>query len=431
MSDVDVAELPAFPFLSPRAQPFIPVGEPDLARLDGPVTRVRLPFGGWAWLVTRHADVRALLRAPGLSSNPYRPGFPVLNPIPPEQESAAGAFIYLDGVEHSRLRKMLLPEFMLRNIRRIEPLIEQTVVDALERMRAAGPPADLISSFALPVTSMTICHLLGVPYAEHERFQRQSLAIMDRASGPAEINAALADLGALMFELIQAKRVEPGDDLLSRLTVDHVVPGELGVEELLGIGMLLLIAGHETTANMIGLSVLALLEHPEHLAALRDDPERAPDLVEELLRYLTVVRAGLPRLALEDIEIGGQRIRAGEGVVAMLPLANRDPAVFPDGDRLDPGRADVHQHLAFGFGVHQCIGQPLARAELRIALVELARRLPDLRCAVPAGEVPWRPNAVTFGLAELPVTWATRAAPPGSGDAARAGDAGADRAGRR
>lgn len=412
MADVDIADLPAFPFLSPRSHPFVPVGESDLARLAGPVTKVRLPFGGWAWLVTRHADVRALLREPSLSSDPYRPGFPILNPIPPQQERAAGAFIYMDGSEHSRLRKMLLPEFMIRNIRRIEPLIEQTVVDALERMRAAGQPADLISSFALPVPSMTICHLLGVPYEEHERFQAQSLTIMDRASGPAEIEAALTDLGALMFKLIEAKSADPGDDLLSRLVVEQVGPGHLRVEELLGIGMLLLIAGHETTANMIGLSVLALLEHPEHLAALREDPERAPDLVEELLRYLTVVRAGLPRLALEDIEIGGQQIRAGEGVVAMLSLANRDTAAFPDGDQLDPGRDAVHQHVAFGFGIHQCIGQPLARAELRIALVELARRFPDLRCAVPTAEVPWRPNAVTFGLAELPVTWGAGSATP-------------------
>ncbi|MFF8961002.1 cytochrome P450 [Streptomyces sp. NPDC014894] len=405
MASVEVESLPAFPFIGPDSNPFIPVGESDLNRLGGPVGKVRLPFGGWAWLMTRHEDVRQLLRHPGFSSDQYRPGFPVLNPIPPTREGASGLFIFMDGEQHSRFRRMLTAEFMIKNIRRIEPLIEETVVDALERMRAIGPPVDLMSEFALPVPSMTICHLLGVPYSDHDFFQHHSAVIMDRKSGPEEVDGALGALDGLLGELIAFKRTSPDEDLLSRLVAERVVPGELREDELKSMAMLLLVAGHETTANMIGLSALALLEHPECLDALRADPGLAPGMVEELLRYVTVVRTGLPRLAMEDAEIGGQKIRAGEGVVAMLSMANRDASVFQDPEAFDSTRREAHRHMAFGFGLHQCIGQPLARAELRVALLELARRFPGLKAETTLADVPKRHMAVTFGLGELPVTW--------------------------
>ncbi|MFE0138701.1 cytochrome P450 [Streptomyces sp. NPDC059037] len=405
MADVDVASLPAFPFIGPDDNPFIPVKGADLERLEGPVGKVRLPFGGWAWLISRHDDVRQLLRHPGFSSDQYKTGFPILNPIPPKQEDASGLFIFMDGEEHSRFRRMLTAEFMIKNIRRIEPLIEETVVQALERMREIGPPADLMNEFALPVPSMTICHLLGVPYSDHDFFQDHSRVIMDRNSGPEETQAALGALAGLLGDLIKFKRATPEDDLLSRLVVERVDTGQLREDELVSLAMLLLVAGHETTANMIGLSALALLEHPGQLDALRADPSLAPGLVEELLRYITVVRTGLPRLAMEDAEIGGQQIKAGEGVVAMLSMANRDHSVFEDPDDFDPKRREAHRHMAFGFGLHQCIGQPLARAELRVALVELARRFPRLRSELKLADVPQRPMAVTFGVAELPVTW--------------------------
>ncbi|MFI1873314.1 MULTISPECIES: cytochrome P450 [Streptomyces] len=405
MAETDIAGLPAYPFIGPDDNPFVPVTGADLERLERPVGKVKLPFGGWAWLVTRHEDVRQLLRHPGFSSDQYKPGFPVLNPIPPKQDDASGLFIFMDGEAHSRFRKMLTAEFMIKNIRRIEPLIEETVVEALDRMEKLGAPADLMAEFALPVPSMTICHLLGVPYADHDFFQDHSRVIMDRKSGPAEVEAALGALAGLLGDLVEAKRENPGEDLLSRLTLERVDTGELRKDELVSLAMLLLVAGHETTANMIGLSALVLLQHPEHLEALREDPSLAPGMVEELLRYLTVVRTGLPRLAMEDAEIGGQRIRAGEGVVAMLAMSNRDQSVFSDPDLFDPQRREAHRHMAFGFGLHQCIGQPLARAELRVALVELARRFPELRSELSLADVPQRPMAVTFGVAELPVTW--------------------------
>lgn len=399
--------LPAFPFLNPSGDPFRPVGDADRRELSGPVSRVRLPTGGWAWLVTRHADVRQVLRDPGFSADIGRPGFPLLRPIPPQSErERQGGFIRMDGEAHSRLRRMLTAEFMIKNIRRIEPLIQQTVDRALDDMAATGPPVDLVESFALPVPSAVICHLLGVPYADHAFFQAHSRTLLDLTTTVERIQAAAQELREYVRSLIEAKAssAEPGADLLSRLVTERVKTGELGPDELVGMALLLLIAGHETTANMLGLSVLLLLQRPGRLAALRADPASAPGLVEELLRYLTIVRTGLPRLALADVEIGGQLIRAGEGVIALLPLANRDDAVFADPDRFDPNRA-AHQHIAFGFGVHQCIGQPLARAELRIALVALARRFPGLATTVSPAEAPIRDRSVVFGLAELPVTW--------------------------
>jgi cytochrome P450 len=407
VAETAVAELPLFPFTTPNRTPFTPVPDIEQDPPAGPVTRVRLATGGWAWLVTRHADVRQMLRHPAFSADVRRPGFPLFRPLPPQNDDERrGGFIRMDGVEHARLRKMLTAEFMIKRVQRLEPVIRQTVTEFLDAMRDAGPPADLIRSFALPVPSMVICHLLGVPYADHDFFQVRSRMLLDRSVDPAGVRTAVDELRAYLGRLVEAKLAadDRGEDLLGRLVTERVDTGELEPDELVGMGLLLLIAGHETTANMIGLSTLLLLQHPEHLAALRADPGRAPDLVEELLRYLTIVRTGLPRAAIEDVHLGGQPIRAGEGAIALLPMANWDEAVFDRADEFDPYR-EAHQHFAFGFGVHQCIGQPLARAELRIALVELARRFPGLRALTTPEEVPTRDTSIVYGLAELPVTW--------------------------
>jgi cytochrome P450 len=401
-----VADLPLFPFpeLGNSA-----VGPPACEeRLDpqAPFTRVALPTGGWAWLVTRLADVREVLRHPGFSADLTRPGFPLLRLLPPVRDGRdrAGAFIRMDPPEHGRYRRMLTPEFMIKNVRRMEPSIQRTVDRFLDDMIDAGSPADLVEAFALPVPSMVICQMLGVPYADHDFFQRRSRLLLSRETPMEEIQAAADELHDYLSDLVAAKGRDGADDLLGRLVSGRLRGGTLSHDEAVGMALLLLVAGHETTANMIGLSTLVLLNHPEQFAALRADPGRAPALVEELLRYLTIVRTGLPRVAMADVEIGGQLIRAGEGIIALLPAANRDEAVFPDPDRIDVDRG-AQQHVAFGFGVHQCIGQPLARAELRIALVALAQRLPTLRLAVPVDEVEPRRESFIHGLRRLPVAW--------------------------
>jgi len=407
VADVLADRLPLFPFRSPDDDPFTPVTGADLRRLDGPVTRVRLPTGGWTWLVTRHADVKQMLRSDAFSADMTRPGFPLLRPAPPQTpQNRRGGFIRMDGEEHRRLRMMLTAEFMVANIRRIEPLITGVVDDALDQLEAAGRPADLVARFALPVPSLVICHLLGVPYADHEFFQKRSAVLLDQGAEPTAVRDAATGLRTYLGTLIETKRTSgrPGDDLLGRLVSDRVRTGELEIGELIGMALLLLIAGHETTANMIGLSVVLLLQRPEVWRRLRDDDAAADGVVEELLRYLTIVRTGLPRQAIRDVQVGGRLIRAGEPVTALLSLANRDEEVFADADEFDPYR-QAHQHLAFGFGVHQCIGQPLARAELRIALTRLARRLPGLTLAADPATLPRRDMSIVYGLAELPVTW--------------------------
>jgi cytochrome P450 len=390
---------PQFPFRRGSDEPLTPRHD---SFPDG-IGRVKLPTGQLAWLVTRHDDVRRLLRSPDVSSDWTKPGFPLLRPAQLSGQGRAGLLIRMDAPEHTRYRRMLSPEFMIKNMRALEPLIRETVVNALESMQASGAPADLIEWFALPVPSMVICHLLGVPYSDHVFFQERSRILLAWSTPPEEAMAARDELHEYLVELVTARQRDGGEDLVSRLAVERVATGEITVDELAGLSLLLLIAGHETTANMIGLSTLMLLQHPDQLRQLREEPELIVAAVEELLRYLTIVRTGLPRVVVADTEIGGHPVKAGEGVIAWLAAANHDGVVFTEPGELDVRRGS-HQHMAFGFGVHQCLGQPLARAELRIALAELISRLPGLALAIDPADVEFR-DAFVFGAQRLPVTW--------------------------
>jgi cytochrome P450 len=398
-------ELPAYPFHRRSGDLVNPPTGPD----DGPpvprIVRVVLPTGQTPWLITGHEEIRQMLRSPAFTSNVDREGFPQMQARPPMPPGGrAGFFLMMDPPDHTRFRRMLTPEFMIKNMRRLEPLIRETVNSTLEQLRAAGSPADLVERFALPVPSMVICHLLGVPYEDHTFFQSRSRLLLDRTQPAESRQAASFELRNYLVELVGHKVRDGGDDVIGRLATDQLATGHITLKDLIGLSLLLLIAGHETTANMIGLSVLVLLQHPEQLPRLRENPDAMDDAVEELLRYLTIVRSGLVRLAVEDVEIGGVLIRAGEGAVAMLSAANRDPSVFDDPDdlRLDRGS---HQHMAFGFGIHQCIGQPLARAELRVALSELLSQFPNLALAGTVSDMDGRDESIVYGLHRLDVTW--------------------------
>jgi cytochrome P450 len=271
----------------------------------------------------------------------------------------------------------------------------------------AGPsPADLVTAFALPVPSLVICQLLGVPYADHEFFQRASRTLINSNTPPETASQTQAELIGYLDTLIGRKLADPGDDLLSRVATERVATGEMSRRELASMGLLLLIAGHETTANMIALGTYALLTNPDQLAVVRDtdDPQLIARTVEELLRYLSIVHTGRRRVAVADIEIAGQVIRAGDGVVFPNEIANRDAAVFTDPDELDVSR-DARRHMAFGFGVHQCLGQPLARVELQVAYGTLYRRVPTLALAVDPATIPFKHDGIVYGVYELPVTW--------------------------
>ncbi|WP_433293984.1 cytochrome P450 [Pseudonocardia sp. CA-142604] len=380
---------------------------PELAELrDGPgIGRIRTPFGLEGWMVTRFADVREVLSDSERFSN-FRvselrrpPGFEDVS----EEELArmrAGNLLVFDPPDHTRLRRLLTPEFTVRRMRRLEPRIREIVEEHLDAMERSGPPADLVSDFALPVPSLVICELLGVPYADRSEFQERSSRLLD-LSVPAEERIRVGrESRDYMAELVKGAQADPGEDMLGMLVREH--GDELSFDELCGIASLLLIAGHETTANMLGLGTLALLRHPDQLALLRDEPERVDAAVEELLRWLSIVHSGTGKITTTDVEIAGQKIAAGEFVMCALPAANRDPELLSDPDKLDITRGAMG-HLAFGHGIHHCLGAPLARMEMRLAFPALLQRFPGLRTT--DAEPGFRSFNVIYGLTSLPIAW--------------------------
>ncbi|MCT9932301.1 cytochrome P450 [Planotetraspora sp. A-T 1434] len=385
-----------------RERPFDPPDELRPLRAEAPICRMAYPDGHEGWLVTGYAAVRAVLADPRFSTRPELLHSPIpqrmaqfkMLPVPP------GFFLRMDPPAHTRYRRLLTGQFTVRRMRQLEPRIEEITNGRLDAMERAGGPIDLVQSFSLPIPSLVICELLGVPYDDRVRFQRDSAVMLNLESTPDQVMSAMTDLLTYLRDLVRRKRVEPADDLLSGL----VSGGELTEEEITGMALLLLIAGHETTANMLALGTFALLRNPAQLAAVRDDPAVVEDAVEELLRYLTIIHIGPVRTALEDVELDGHLIRAGESVTLSLPAANRDPERFADAEDLDVTRS-AHGHLTFGHGIHQCLGQQLARTEMRVAYPALLRRFPGLRLAVPAEEVPMRSNMSIYGVHRLPVTW--------------------------
>ncbi|WP_406673079.1 cytochrome P450 [Nonomuraea sp. N2-4H] len=387
-----------------RQRPLDPPDEVAGLRRHGAIHRMKYADGHLGWLVTGYAAARAVLAHPHFSNRPETQHPPIastrLELAQRDFKLPPGFFLRTDAPEHTRYRKLLTGQFTVRRMKMLEPRITEITNDCIDAMEAKGGPVDLVEEFALPIPSLVICELLGVPYEDRETFQRESRTLFDLDAGADDAVAALGRIWAYLMELIQRKREQPADDLLSGL----VQSGELNDEELTGVGVLLLVAGHETTANMLGLGTYALLTNPEQLALLRDDPSLAENAVEELLRYLTIIHLGPVRAATQDVEIEGVTIKAGEAVTLHLPAANRDPARFPDGEHLDLTRPACG-HLTFGHGIHQCLGQQLARTEMRIAYPALLRRLPGLRLAVTPEEVPMRSNMSIYGVHRLPVTW--------------------------
>ncbi|MCW2508012.1 MAG: cytochrome [Modestobacter sp.] len=384
---------------------FDPVDELARVRADEGVTRVVTPFGIPAWLVTRAEDVREVLSDPARFSN-ARTDFPLADLLHLSREEMAeqraGQLLGLDPPEHTRLRRMLTPEFTVHQIRRLAPRIEAIVESHLDDLEREGPPADLVAGFALPIPSLIICELLGVPYSERAEFQQRTRRQLDMSVPLEELRTLRLESRAFMQAQVARAQAAPGEDLLGMLIREH--GDDLGNDELVGIALLLLIAGHETTANMLGLGTLALLCHPDQLAAVRDDPASVGPAVEELLRWLSIVPAGILRTTTTEVTLAGHTIPAGELVAASLVAANRDPALVEDPGRLDITRGALG-HLAFGHGVHHCLGAPLARMEMTTAFPALLRRFPHLALAVPFEEVDFRAHHFIYGLQSLPVTW--------------------------
>ncbi len=381
------------PLIRDAKRPFEP--PPGLTELPA-LARMRFPDGHLGWLVTSHELVRAVLADPRFSSryellhDPFHDAGGTLSPAP------SGDLSGIDAPEHTRLRRAVASRFTVRRMALLTDRIRQICAHHLDAMRRQGPVVDLVAAYAQPVPALTICELLGVPYDDHEFFQRQVSEVMEPESMD-QVGRAWNRLADYIARLAAAKRAAPTEDVLSELTGT-----DLDDAELAGLGTFLLGAGLETTRNMIAFGVLALLDRPDQLALLRAEPRLWDSAVEELLRYLSIVHTNA-RTALEDVELGGQVIEAGVTVALSMAAANRDPQRFEDPNVLDVRRRATG-HVAFGHGAHLCLGHQLARVELRVALPALLSRFPDLALAVGAGEVPLRHGNV-HGVRRLPVRW--------------------------
>ncbi|MFJ2607482.1 cytochrome P450 [Streptomyces sp. NPDC091279] len=396
--------VPEFPMARESRCPFDPPPALKELQSQAPLVKVRLWDGSESWLVTRYADQRALLGDARVSADTDQPGYPTK--ASPEGGEGKLSFIMMDDPEHARLRRMVTAPFAVKKIEAMRPAVQRIVDELIDDMLAKGGPLDLVDAFALPIPSLVICELLGVPYEEHEFFQENTKTMVRTTATPQERGVATREVAGYLATLIGKRIADPKDDLISSIAA-RVPAGELTHEEATQMALLLLIAGHETTANMIALGTLALLQNPDQLKLLResDDPKLVASAVEELLRYLHITHLGRRRAVTEDIEIAGQVIKAGEGVIMVNEIGNRDPEVFEDPDRLDITR-DARRHVAFGFGVHQCLGQPLARMELQVVYSTLYKRIPTLKLAADSlDDVRFKNDAFIYGVHELPVTW--------------------------
>ncbi|MGA6166070.1 cytochrome P450 [Amycolatopsis magusensis] len=372
-------------------------------RQEEPIVRVTLPSGEVAWLVSRYADVKLVLSDERFSSQVAAPGFPkgFYFPVDPQP----GAFVAVDPPEHTRYRRMIMGQFTKKRAEALRPEIQQIVDEHIDKLLAGPKPVNLVTAFARPIPLMVVCDLLGVPYSDRLAFGRWINTLVEANPSPAARNASAAALFGYMNKLVADKERKPTDDVLGRLAGEQIRKGELNRNEAVVIGMMLLSAGYDTTASSLSLSVLSLLQNPDQMKLLREEPEIAVSAVEELLRHQNVMQHGVARVAVEDVELAGQTVRAGEGVIALTSSADRDDEMYPDADRLDLTRGGSNP-LAFGFGIHSCIAKFLARVEMQIALSTLVRRIPTLELAAKPEELEFRnPSAMVYSVNELPVTW--------------------------
>lgn len=393
-------QAPHFP--APRSRPFDPPRlVSELRESACPVGRVSLYDGTPAWLVTRYDDVREVLGGDNFSSvGLWRFQSSASRAAAERAETSLTA---MDPPQHTFYRRLLTRHFTVRRVEQLRPAIETIVHSSLDELLAGPRPADLVGQLALPIASRTMCQVLGVPYEDHQWYEERSEVRSLLDADPAEAERATQDLLDYVNGLIERKRRSPADDLTSRLVAELLEPQVLTRAELTAIIRLLLTAGHETTGTMIGTGMLVLLQHPDQLDVLRRDPELIGPTVEELLRYLSILHSSIVRVAKVDVDLGGQHIRAGDGLIATPAQANKDPRKFPDPDRFDI-RRDTAGQVAFGFGVHQCLGQAIARLEMRIALAGILERMPGLALACGPDELTYESSNL-IGVHALPVTW--------------------------
>ncbi|SDY12388.1 Cytochrome P450 [Amycolatopsis xylanica] len=387
-----------------RTCPFSLPAEYEKLRERSPVLRVRLPSGFDAWVISGLQDIRSMLTDPRFSSDRHNPGFPKIAEGLVAMPDFRASLNEMDAPEHGPKRREVLAEFTVRRMKALSPRIKE-IVDAQLDLILRGPkPVDLVSTLSLPVPSLVICELLGVPYTDHDFFQTRTQAMISRSYTPEQRHLATKELLKFLDELVTAKVAEPTDDLLGRLVLKQRENGGIRHREIVELAFLLLGAGHETTAASISLGVVAFLKYPEQLEKALSSPEKMFDAVEELQRFFTIAEAAGARVALEDVELGGVLIRKGEGVIPLSNLADRDLGAFENPDTFDIDRG-ARSHVAFGHGMHQCLGANLARVQLQVVFESLFRRIPGLRPAIPVAEMAFKADSEIYGMHELPVTW--------------------------
>lgn len=366
-------------------------------RATEPVSKLPIPFGVNVWLVTGYEEAKVVLSNAKSYSNDFKN---LVGAHGASESHSPGGLGFADAPEHTRLRRLLTPEFTMRRLSRLTPGIKAIIDKQLEGMAAAEGPVDLVEHFALPIPSLVICELLGVPYDDRDDFQRLSMARFDLFGGATASLGAISESLAYLTDVVKKQRADPGDGLLGMIIKEH--GDEVSDQELAGLADGVLTGGFETTASMLALGALVLLQDKDAFKMVHDDDAAIHGFVEEVLRYLTVVQVAFPRFAREDTEVGGVRISKGDVVIVSLSGADRDPALGNGLEHVDPHRAPT-SHLAFGYGVHRCIGAELARMELRAAYPALLRRFPNMRLATPAEALNYRKVSIVYGVEALPV----------------------------
>lgn len=379
-----------------------PLAEIAEWRAAEPMRKLDLPFDFTAYLVTGYEQTRTVLTDRDAYSNDIRH---LLLGDGPATADDVGGLGFTDAPLHTRLRKIITPEFTMRRLARLEPMITEFVEAQLDALEAQGSGADLCRTVAFPIPFQTICALLGLDYDDRDAFEKLGSARFDATNGGAAAFGAVSEQREFLFAAVAKQRKEPGPGLIGQIIRDE--GDAISDVDLAGLADGVFTGGYETTAGMIALGTIVLLGDPEYAALMRrGEREDVDRIVEELLRYLSVVQVAFPRFAKRDMELFGTQIKAGDVILASLSGANRDPGVTGERpDEFDPFRTPSSGHLAFGHGIHRCIGAELARMELRIALPRLFQRFPDLALAKPAEELSFRQLSFVFGVEELPVVF--------------------------
>ena len=387
--------------------PFDPPPELQRRLREEPISKMKTWDGTEAWLITTYEDGRAALSDDRLSADPTNPGFPEKNVAYANTLGKDRTIRAIDNPEHDRQKRMMVRDFTAKRVEEIRPYVQKLTDGLIDDMLKQKQPFDILPGLAVSLPTMVICELIGVPYEEREFFGHRAKAAL---AAPTAEEAAKAgnDLNEYFERIIDLKIKSPANDLISRMVHEQMLKGHFPRTELVALSRLLLVAGHDTTAGMIGLSTLLLLQHPKVVNEIRERSNDAPfirNAVDEMFRILGTTHAGRRRVAIADLEIGGRLIRKGEGVIVLNNLMDRDQSIFPNAAKFDVHRSNARVNVAFGFGIHQCPGQLLARMELAVVHSTLWRRVPTLRLAVPLSKIHFFEDGANYEIETLPVTW--------------------------